>query len=90
MQRLFSRTLASVAAAGLLTASTAAAAGPAPQSNPAASLSLSHARVGTPTAAKSRFAGIPGGTLVNIAILAALTVIVLTVVASNDDTAKSN
>ncbi len=86
MPTRFSRALATTAAAALVTASTAAAAAPAPVSarNPAASLSLSHARVGTPTAGKSRFAGLPGSTLLNIANLAALTVVVLTVVSDND------
>ncbi len=83
MKSRFARTLATTAAAALLTVSTGAAAAP----NRAAPLALAKspaARAGTATANKSRLgADVAGSTLINIGILAALSVLVLTVVASD-------
>ncbi|HEX8486747.1 hypothetical protein [Sphingomonas sp.] len=90
MKTRLARALATLATTAFLTISTAAAAAP----NPAASLSVAKsARAGTTTAGKSRLGGALGGaTLINIGILAALSVLVLTVVADDDgdDSPDSN
>ena len=91
MKTRFARTLATMATAAVLTVSTTAVAAPA---RSAASLSLAKAptlRAATVTRGKSRLgADIATSTFINIGILAALTVVVLTVVADGEDSPDSN
>ncbi len=74
-----------VAAATLLSVSTAAAA--APSANPAASLSVGKSvRAAAPAKGASKIgAEVPGTTLISIGILAALTVAVLVATGGSDD-----
>ena len=73
-----------VAAATLLSVSTAAA---APSANPAASLSVGKSvRAAAPAKGASKIgAEVPGTTLISIGILAALTVAVLVATGGSDD-----
>ena len=78
----FKSMLGGSVAAALLTASTAAAAAPAPV-NPAASLSV---RASAPAAKSSKIgANVPGTTLINIGILAVIVAVVLVATGGDDD-----
>ena len=82
----FKALLATAGATAMLTATTATAA-----TNPAAGLSIAApARAATATAHDSKLgAAVPTTTLISIGILAALIVVVLTVVADNNDSPNS-
>ncbi|MEG3163029.1 hypothetical protein U1701_00305 [Sphingomonas sp. PB2P19] len=77
---------ATVAAAALVIAPTAASAA----ANPAASLSLNKARAGTPTAKGASTLTGSTATFVNIGILAGLVAIVLVATGGSDDDSDSN
>ncbi len=85
MAKLIKSTCTGIAAASLLSASTMAIAAPAP--NAAKALSVPPQRAVTPAADAQQFAGIPGTSLINVGILAALVAIVLvaTTTGGNND-----
>ena len=83
--KIFRSACTVIMATSLLGAPTIAAAAPAP--NAAKALSVPPQRAATPVKDVQHFAGIPGTTLINIGILAALAAIVLvaTTTGGNDN-----